>query len=386
MVSFSVFRWGDKSCRVLHCPSVVGGNATTLSRALDRTGTPSISVAYDDHRFGYHPDVILWSSEFGIFRRELIRLMAVFRVVLGYEVIHFNFGTTMAMPSFPLESGSAPRSLVLLRGLHYLATEALQVCEVFLLKMFRRRVFVTFQGDDARQGDKSLQIFSESIAHHVGTLYYSERTDRIKRRRIRRIEGLAAEIFYVNPDLAHFLPKRARFIPYSHIEIPREPITDRLPFTRPLRVVHAPSSRDAKGTRFVVTAIEDLRASGHDIELDLIEAIPHDEMRARLRGASLLIDQLFAGWYGGIAVEAMASGVPVMTFLRYADFDVVPHAMIDELPILPTSKETLRADLLHFLLQTPEERKARQSSGISFVNHWHDPEDVAREIASFYQV
>ena len=384
MITIRWLRWGDKKLRVLHAPSVVGGNATTLSRTLNEIGIPSISVAYEDHRFSYIPDVVLWKSGQGIVRREVNRVSSVFRAALGYEVIHFNFGTTMAMPSLPLSQSGTSLSLRFVRELHFLLTEFLQILEVRLLILLRRRVVITFQGDDARQGDISRQIFEESIALHVQSDYYNSRTDRIKRRRIRRLSNLTNSIYYVNPDLAHFLPVTAKFIPYCHIDVDGKAPSTKNRKTHKVHIAHAPSHQAAKGTDVIVENLKKMKNDGHPIEFTLIEDIPHTELGDFLLGVDLLIDQLYAGWYGGIAVEALCRGVPVMTFLRRADFSAIPEQMAEELPILPVNSADLAEALSRFLALENQELNELQSCGIRYTANWHDPKKVAVEYAQHY--
>ena len=384
MITIRWLRWGDKELRVLHAPSVVGGNATTLSRTLNQIGIPSISVAYEDHRFSYKPDVLLWKGGQGVVRREITRIISVFRAALGYEVLHFNFGTTMAMPSFPLSPSGASLSLRFARRLHYILSELLQILEVRLLIILRRRVVITFQGDDARQGDVSREIFDDSIALHVQSDYYNTQTDRIKRRRIRRLSKLSNYIFYVNPDLAHFLPATAKFIPYCHIEVDGKTPSTEIRKTNNVHVVHAPSHQAAKGTDVIVEILTKMRDNGHPIDFTLIEDIPHNELGDFLLGVDLLIDQLHAGWYGGIAVEALCRGVPVMTFLRHADFGAIPEQMAEELPILPVNSADLSEALSRFLALENRELNELQSCGIRYAAKWHNPKKVAAEYAQHY--
>jgi hypothetical protein len=377
-------RWGDKELRVLHAPSVVGGNATTLSRKLNQIGIPSISVAYEDHRFSYSPDVVLWKNGQGLVRREMTRVISVLRAVLGYEVLHFNFGTTMAMPSFPLSHSSGSLSLRFVRSLHCVFSELLQILEVRLLILLRRRVVITFQGDDARQGDISREIFDDSIALHVQSDYYNARTDRIKRRRIRRLSNLTDSIFYVNPDLAHFLPSTAKFMPYCHIEVDGKSPNNRTRKTNNVRIVHAPSHKAAKGTDVIVEILTKMRDSGYPIDFTLIEDIPHNELGDFLLGADLLIDQLHAGWYGGIAVEALCRGVPVMTFLRHTDFSVIPKQLAEELPIISVQSVNLSETLSQFLAMDEWQLNKLQRDGVRYATQWHNPEKIAREYAQHY--
>jgi hypothetical protein len=384
MITIRWLRWGDKELRVLHAPSVVGGNATTLSRTLNLIGIPSISVAYEDHRFSYSPDVTLWKQRHGTIAKEIIRISSVFRAALGYEVIHFNFGTTMAMPSLPISVATVSWKLKLVRELHYFLSEFLQILEVRLLSLLKRRVVITFQGDDARQGDKSLEIFDESIALHVDSDYYNFRADQIKRRRIRRLSRLTSAIYFVNPDLAHFLPSTAKFIPYCHIMIEGVDPIEKPRVSQKVHVVHAPSHRAAKGTDVIVEALNKMQSNGHPIEFTLIENVAHTDIAELLIGADLLIDQLHAGWYGGIAVEALCRRVPVMTYLRDSDFSVLPSQLTEDIPIISVNRNNLEESVAGFIGLNDTDLVALQESGVQFASKWHSPEKVAREYAQRY--
>ncbi|RME84127.1 MAG: glycosyltransferase, partial [Caldilineae bacterium] len=78
-------------------------------------------------------------------------------------------------------------------------------------------------------------------------------------------------------------------------------------------VLHAPTHRGAKGTHVVIEAVRRLReVDGVDFEFQLVENLRHTEARQLYERADLLIDQLYAGWYGGLDVELMALGKPVI--------------------------------------------------------------------------
>jgi hypothetical protein len=384
MLTIKALRWGDKSNRVIHCPSVVGGNAPSLSLALNDLGIASISIAFESHPFGYAPDIVLWKPSDRLLKREVLRIFSVFRVVLGYNVIHFNFGTTMACPSLPLLRSQAGLPLFLIRWLHYQYTELLQIIEVGLLKLLRRHVVITYQGDDARQGDYCLNFFEESIAHHVGIEYYNHITDRIKRRRITRISRIASAITSVNPDLLHMLPSRSLFIPYCHTEVQNQNNNSASAKSGHLRILHAPSHRAAKGSDLIVKTIEGLQSEGHKIELVLLENIPHEFIGKAIDDCDLLIDQLYAGWYGGIGVEALCRAKPVMTYIRESDLKFVDSQMQIELPLISVDAKHLSFEMRNYMSMNEEELSSLQQRSLSFATKWHDRHQIARIYASLY--
>jgi hypothetical protein len=104
---------------------------------------------------------------------------------------------------------------------------------------------------------------------------------------------------------------------------------------RPL-VVHAPSNREKKGTRFVIEACAQL-----DVELDIVEGVPHDVARERYARADIVVDQLNAGWHGVFALESMALGKPVVAHIDAATAERSERGFGVRLPIVPATKETL---------------------------------------------
>jgi len=112
-----------------------------------------------------------------------------------------------------------------------------------------------------------------------------------------------------------------------------------------LKLLHAPNHREIKGTRHIIKAVEELRAEGIDVELVMLERVPNEEVRRLILEADVIVDQLVIGWYAMFAIEAMASGKPVICHLR-RDLEELYVATglldgFDEIPII-------RADAFSF--------------------------------------
>jgi len=143
-------------------------------------------------------------------------------------------------------------------------------------------------------------------------------------------------------------------------------------------VLHAPSSRRRKGTEHVVAACE-----GLDVELDIVEGLPHDEARRRYGRADIVVDQLNAGWYGIFALEAMALGKPVLSYLLPEAVQETERAVGADVPIVPVTKETLR-DRIAELAATPEERRRIGAASRSYVERVHDADKGADRLIEIY--
>ncbi|HZM19980.1 MAG TPA: glycosyltransferase [Gaiellaceae bacterium] len=147
--------------------------------------------------------------------------------------------------------------------------------------------------------------------------------------------------------------------------------------SRPI-VLHAPSSRRRKGTEHVVAACE-----GLDVDLDIVEGLRHDEARRHYERADIVVDQLNAGWYGIFALEAMALGKPVLSYLRPEAVQETESALGADVPIVPVTKETLR-DRIAELAATPEERRRIGAASRSYVERVHDADKGADRLVEIY--
>jgi glycosyltransferase involved in cell wall biosynthesis len=143
-------------------------------------------------------------------------------------------------------------------------------------------------------------------------------------------------------------------------------------------VVHAPSSRAKKGTEHVIAACEQL-----GVELDLVEGLDHREAFERYRNADLVVDQLNAGWYGVFAIEAMALGKPVVTFLHEEAVHRTEEAFGIEVPLVRATKESL-AEVLRPLVASPDERRRIGAASRAYVERVHDIERIADRLLDLY--
>jgi len=151
------------------------------------------------------------------------------------------------------------------------------------------------------------------------------------------------------------------------------------PDNRRVRVVHAPTSRQKKGTDWIVEACKQL-----SVELDIVEDVRHDHAIERYRQADIVVDQLNAGWYGVFAIEAMALGKPVLTFLRDEAVRRTEEAYSVKVPLVHTTKETL-AETLGPLVESAEARRRIGQESRAYVERVHDAGKVADRLIEIYR-
>jgi glycosyltransferase involved in cell wall biosynthesis len=119
------------------------------------------------------------------------------------------------------------------------------------------------------------------------------------------------------------------------------------------------------------------------VELDLVEGVPHTEARERYRRADVVVDQLNAGWYGLFAIEAMALGKPVVSFLHDDARLRTREAFGLDVPIVQATKETL-TDALRPLVDAPAERRRLGTAGRAYVERVHDVDVLADRLLEIY--
>ena len=351
--------------RVLHLPTLVGGMAWGLAQGEKRLGLDASVLTAAANWLGYPYDISLhWEK-----KRAVTIFFSSIKAFLTYrnhfDVFHFNFGST----------------LVDFRnyGIHYWDLP-------FYPK--NKKIVFTFNGCDARQKKRTMERVNISACHErecYGGICNSGRRDRIRRKRIDIASKYAHHLFAVNPDLLYFLPEKlSSFLPYSlgnWYEI--QPLPYKI--GRTLKIVHSTTDRAAKGSNYIIQALENLKKR-YPIEILLVENIPNKKAIEIYKEADIVIDQILSGWYGGFAVECMRMGKPVAVFIREEDLRLIPSSMAEDLKkafinIDPFNMERVLAEYL----ENPQRLYQRSQAGLEYVHKWHDPVYVAGITKSFYE-
>jgi hypothetical protein len=372
--------------RVLHAPSSVGGNPQGLSKALRSLGVDSTSLLVSQNYLAYPADRVLHYPGQNFLIREIKRIITIIFYLKQFDIIHYNSGTTVAS-AYGFEFSWKDIFSIKASGRYFYSIylKLLQKLEIYIVESNGIIIFITYQGDDARQGDFSLKNFAHSIAAQVEPGYYSKASDIFKKKNISFLCGKSQEIYALNPDLLYVLPKEAQFLPYSHLDIDEWVPEDDDSADRPIRIVHAPSNRKVKGTDLILATLNELRNAGYNFELVLVEGVSNSEAQKIYRSADILLDQLYAGWYGGLAVELMALGKPVAAYIRETDLKFIPQEMKADLPIMGLHPDTLRSDLENILKMSKNDLHALGRRSRAYIERWHDSKKIAAYIKIRYE-
>lgn len=350
--------------RILHLPLNVAGGPQGMAEGERSLGHQATVLTTEQPGFGFSSETHVDVHSGGPLARlwKSARLLAEIRS--GYDLYDFGFGSSLL---------HFPRAGLMHLDLPFYDRSA-------------KKVF-TYQGCDARQrqgiidrnqaaGNPVAACFNDGC--YEGACLSGQR-DSIRRRAIDKAARYADHMFALNPDLVAFLPQGCgSFLPYAIAGFHALP-TKRTPFFQDgvVHVVHAPTQRGVKGSDVILTILDELdREMPGRLRVTLVEGKTVDQARDIYASADLLIDQLLVGWYGGVAVEAMKIGLPVIGYINDLYTDVVPSGLMADLPIIRATPFTVK-EVLRKVLREREQLPDVAAAGRAFVDKWHDPAKVA---------
>ncbi len=299
----------------------MGGVPATNVQVLRRKGVDARLVLFKPPRLrSDEVDMILNVPDGSLLRRQAVQWPAFARLLLKTDIFHFYFGLTLV-----------PKSL-----------------QFPILRATGKKSIFHFLGADIRE--KTLV-----------ELDYGRRADV-------RIVGSFDALRYVPFD-AEVVPPGIDLASYTPV-----PPVDR----KPVRIVHAPSNREKKGTEDVIAACEQL-----PVELDVVENVRHDEARERYAQADVIVDQLVRGWHGIFTIESMALGKPVVTSLHEQSVRRTEQAFGVKVPIVAATKDNL-VEKLRPLVDSFEERRRLGAEGRAYVERVHDLDRMADQLLAIY--
>jgi hypothetical protein len=265
---------------------------------------------------------------------------------------------------------------------HWYMTPGLPAAvDLRLASALRKASIAEFAGGDIRNPE--IEALDNPYYAEVGPQYEYRRWETAdgSRRRQRifaehHCEALVScpsLLAYLEPGLFEHVHLVRQRVPVRSV-VPSYPDPDR---RRPL-VVHASTAPVAKGTAWVLAAVEEVRR-GIDFEFRLLEGVPHREALAIIADADVYLDQFVIGAHGGAAIEAMALGTPVVGYVKPAVAAQYPQ----EIPLVNATREALAGVLAELLLDGQRRHDLGRLSR-AYAEHHHDAVTLASELRAIY--
>jgi glycosyltransferase involved in cell wall biosynthesis len=306
--------------RSLHCPVNIGGIPATNVQALRRKGLEARLLMFRPPTLRSDVPDIVLNVPDGLWRRQVAQARAFARVLPDTDVFHFYFGHTLV-----------PRAV-----------------QFPLLRLTRRKSVLHYLGSDIRGKSRAELAWGKRAGTEIVGSWDAHR--------------------WV-PD-AHVVPPPIDLDEYEAVPPPEN---------ERVRIAHAPSNRAKKGTDAVIAACEEL-----PVELDLIEGVKHDEARRRYAQADVIVDQLVVGWYGLFAIESLATGRPVVTYLHDDAVALTEREYGVQVPIVNATKDTL-VEKLRPLIQSAQLRRELGERGREYVERVHDMDRIGEQLVAIYE-
>ena len=307
--------------RVTHCPVNLAGVGWTNVHALRRRGVDARLVVFNTQPF--RPTQADWDLKrprSGFLRQQAVQWRAFARLLPQTDIFHFYFGLTLV-----------PKRL-----------------QFPILSATRRKSLFHFLGADIRD-------------HPKERLTYGLKADA-------RVVGSYAALRFI-PFEAEVLPPGidlSRYDPVPPIERER------------VRIVHAPSHLEKKGTEWVIEACKQL-----PVDLDVVHGVLNEQALERYKQADIVVDQLLRDWHGVFSIEAMALGKPVVTSLDEHAVRQTEEAYGIKVPIVRATRDDL-VEKLRPLVESFGERKRLGEAGRAYVERVHDIERMTDHLLDIY--
>jgi len=347
-------------------PRIIWGPTPVLtisvsSRAEKSLGYKSNTLVYQPYYLTENFDYNLEKYYKILWLKPLISWLVFIWAILKYDVFHYFFYRGFLMPH---------------RG------KGINRLELPLLKFAGKTLIVSAYGGDVRYEKKCRSggrynccidcnqkmiacICDEKLA--ISNVSYVNRYADITLSMGDMVEytpGSKNDVFYWPIDLEQ--------VKYVGVRSQNDP---------PIKIIHASNHRHFKGTKYLLSAVENLKKKGYPIDLNLIEGVSNKRARELYRSADIVAEQFIIGWHGYFAVESMALGKPVVCFIRKPE-EYLPK--YTECPIVNADPDHLEECLI-WLIENPDIRVELGRKGRAYIEEVFAMDRVGERLDRIYQ-
>ena len=338
----------QKKIKVLHGMVEIGGQTANSARGLRKNKVDAKSAIYEKNFYFDLPNDYTLDTDLSHKKNvplSIIKMFSFFIFTLfKFNVFHFHFGRSLLPKNYDLK----------------------------ILKLLKKTIILEFRGSDLRVASLAKQInpYSNQI----------EKNEHLKIKNNKYRVEYADGIVLHDTELLPYLPKSN--VPVCII--PSRPVIDKIIPTpivenTKIKIVHSPTNRRMKGSDKICEVINQLQKK-YDIDFILVEGKSNQEAFKIYKTADIIIDQLNTGAYGVFAIECMALGKPVITYIM----DDMKKSYPESLPIISASEKNL-SQVLTELINNEQLRVEANTNGPKYVSKYHDYIKTTKIMKSFYE-
>jgi hypothetical protein len=257
-----------------------------------------------------------------------------------------------------------------------------------MIKKRNKKVIFCFVGDDIRWRpllieellDADLDIIKDKNEFLCD---YIHKTDKELNKSFRRKVNLIrvverySDLILSGPDLAQLQVK-----PYDYFYVPvdlkkyNRKSTEKLDNrkTKTLKVIHASTSRNAKGTNLLISKINSFKRNnryGALVEFDVVEGMPHEELLNLLPTYDIAIYSIIGMGPGKFGIEALLNGLVLLTGNNYK------YTQYPEDLIFNINYENFE-EILNHVIENFEEIQKDKNRRIERVKDLHDVDKLCK--------
>ncbi len=340
---------------VLQLPTISAGQPNTLSSELSNYNLFSKSLVISEHDYGYEYDIVESEQKYG---KESVDNFL--KVIKNYDVLHYHSRTF-----FYNQALSYPSAI-----------------DLFVASLENKRVFFHYRGGEARR--KNVFQYNEfNYIQENPNNVFGKYNVLSQKKFYEVVNAIADRIFVVDPELQTYAP-HSIIVPRVIKDLNEDSLSlaDINPSAAQahIKIVHAPSNRAIKGTDYIESAITALKSKGYSIEFILVEKLNNKEAIEIYKKADIIVDQLRIGWFGVLAVEAMALGKPVVSYVR----SDLRHYLPLEKPVMVADPKNIQT-VLEYLINNPSYRQSLSAEGRKYYLNHHHPRKVLPSLIYAYK-
>lgn len=248
--------------------------------------------------------------------------------------------------------------------------------DFFLLKLLNKKIVVIFLGSDSRPHWMNGYYWKFSNKEMAGSV-------KKQKKAIELIERYAFRII-CHPPAAQFLTKP--FVPYLYIGFPldysriKSADLDRAKSSNVVRILHAPSVPEAKGSDKIKLAITEIKKRRSDIEFIELIGENNQKVLSEIANADIIIDELYSDiTMAGLSTEAAFFSKPsiVCGYVSSEDFFILDNDLV---PPTCFSRPYQFFDNLLSLLDSKELRQSYGNRAKDFVELEWNPKKVVNRL------
>ncbi|WP_352407934.1 glycosyltransferase [Acetoanaerobium noterae] len=331
---------------ILHGTAEIANQMNILTRGLSNMGFNAKSINYYPLYLKYKADyeINIFKEKNATLANNISKKLAS-RFINENDIFHFHFGTSLT----------------------------LDYSDLPLLKELQKKVVMQYWGSDVRLYSKAVKVNPY--------IKVKDKNEDIIKRKLELISKYIPDCI-VDYELGEYVKEFHDNIHYSKVAIDLEKYKnlydDKLNNSK-FMIVHAPTSPEHKGTDYIVKALEELSLD-YDFKFELVKGMSNEEATKIYKKADLIIDQLLVGSYGVFAVESMAMGKPVISWIS----DFMKEKYPEDLPIISANPDNIK-NTLEYILNNKDMLAEIGHRSRLYAEKYHDMNKISKNMVEIYK-